>query len=339
MDEVLLHGSPRIRHASPRCTVLLVLLNFDHFKVDDWQILINRRNIAIEVLLHAGFFSYVPIFCLKGVVWVFWFVLHILHLPGLVVVERGAGLGAVGERYNLGQTLLINLLIFFAAVAGSTPVILGSHLPRKVQICMRVCLWRLLANERFVALLELVKVRARKARSIVVSWGLFWVDLLRRWHFRMMLDDSVIRLIGCYRFVRALVQLVLQLLLEMLIILIGENALDLHLNLLHQLVLETLVTVFSRYSLGGSLALMAARQVDIDGYKVRKSILTAEMAPLFIQTRFSRHVCALFRLIHHGVKSWGIGLSVLRLVMQGRSDRLVAHRELNTALRRSSVLK
>ena len=64
--------------------------------------------------------------------------LHILHLPRLVVVERGAGLGAVGERYNLGQALLINLLIFVAAVAGSTPVILGSRLPRKVQICMRV---------------------------------------------------------------------------------------------------------------------------------------------------------------------------------------------------------
>ena len=108
------------------------------------------------------------------------------------------------------------------------------------------------------------------------------MDLLSRWHFRMMLDDSVIRLIGCDRFVRALVQLVLQLLLELLIVLIGENALDLHLNLLHQLVLETLVSVLSHRPLGRSLALMAARQVDIDGYKVRKSVLTAEMASLFI---------------------------------------------------------
>lgn len=129
------------------------------------------------------------------------------------------------------------------------------------------------------------------------------MDLLSRWHFRMMLDDSVIRLICCDRFVRALVQLVLQLLLELLIVLIGENALDLHLNLLHQLVLETLVSVLSHHPLRRSLALMAARQVDIDGYKVRKSVLTAEMAPLFIQTRFFRHVCALFWVIHHGVKS------------------------------------
>ena len=118
-----------------------------------------------------------------------------------------------------------------------------------------------------------------------------------------MLDDSVIRLIGCYHFVRTLVQFVLQLLLELLIVLIGENALDLHLNLLHQLVLEALVTVLSHESLGRSLALMAARQVDIDGYKVRKSVLTAKMAPLLIQPCFFWHVRALFWLIHHGVKS------------------------------------
>ena len=66
--------------------------------------------------------------------------LHILHLPGLVVVERGAGLGAVRERYDLGQTLLFNLLIFVAAVASSASIILGSCLSRKVQISVRMCM-------------------------------------------------------------------------------------------------------------------------------------------------------------------------------------------------------
>ena len=79
---------------------------------------------------------------------------------------------------------------------------------------------------------------------------------------------------------------------------IGKDSLDLHFNLLHQLVLETLVAVLGHHSsLRRSLALMAACwQVDIDRHKVRKSVLTAEIASLLIETRFLiifLHVCAI----------------------------------------------